>query len=255
MSLDPVTFNFAARRHRVPESVMIEALRSFARAREGRPVTMRDFDKWKDKPCGSCTITQKYGSWHTALKRAGLRPLRCMRHNPEELVANLEEVWRRIGRPPGRDFLRKFGSCPLNAYRKHWGSVEAACRRLADYHAGNIARDELLRATLNPAKSPRKGLPPRRRWHILERDRHRCTACGRAAADGLTLHIDHIIPVSKGGGDDDANLRVLCSECNFGRGNQSEAVGAQFASGRQPVVERKALMPRDIRPLGPDPTL
>ena len=56
------------------------------------------------------------------------------------------------------------------------------------------------------------------RYEILERDGFRCQICGRSAQDGVILHIDHIKPVSKGGKTDPSNLRVLCAECNLGKG-------------------------------------
>lgn len=58
------------------------------------------------------------------------------------------------------------------------------------------------------------------RFKILHRDNYTCQACGVTAGDGAKLHIDHILPVSKGGTNEESNLRVLCSECNIGRGNR-----------------------------------
>lgn len=36
----------------------------------------------------------------------------------------------------------------------------------------------------------------------------------------LGMHIDHIKPVSKGGGNEPENLRLLCPTCNIRRGNR-----------------------------------
>lgn len=55
------------------------------------------------------------------------------------------------------------------------------------------------------------------RWEILERDKFRCVVCGRNAEDGVTLHVDHIHPRSKGGTKDKSNLATLCSDCNLGK--------------------------------------
>lgn len=57
------------------------------------------------------------------------------------------------------------------------------------------------------------------RYEILTRDNHRCRICGRGAQDGVTLHVDHIVPVSKGGKTIASNLRTLCSDCNLGKGD------------------------------------
>lgn len=37
------------------------------------------------------------------------------------------------------------------------------------------------------------------RFNVLKRDNYRCKICGATADDGVKLHIDHIVPVSKGG--------------------------------------------------------
>jgi 5-methylcytosine-specific restriction endonuclease McrA len=39
-------------------------------------------------------------------------------------------------------------------------------------------------------------------------------------SDGVTLHVDHIVPVSRGGLTLDDNLQTLCQECNLGKSNR-----------------------------------
>jgi hypothetical protein len=55
---------------------------------------------------------------------------------------------------------------------------------------------------------------------ILRRDNFRCVFCGRGVNDGVKLHVDHIIPVSKGGTSHADNLQTLCEECNLGKSNR-----------------------------------
>ena len=63
------------------------------------------------------------------------------------------------------------------------------------------------------------------RYDILKRDNFRCTICGRTAADGITLHVDHIKPVAKGGLTEYSNLRTLCNECNSGKSDKYDSTG------------------------------
>lgn len=58
------------------------------------------------------------------------------------------------------------------------------------------------------------------RYDILKRDNFRCQICGSSAKDGVKLHVDHIIPVSKGGQTTASNLRTLCDRCNMGKSNK-----------------------------------
>ena len=60
------------------------------------------------------------------------------------------------------------------------------------------------------------------RYEILKRDNYRCQLCGSSAQDGVKLHIDHIVPVSKGGHTTTDNLRVLCDRCNLGKSDKLE---------------------------------
>ncbi|MDR0684230.1 MAG: HNH endonuclease [Spirochaetaceae bacterium] len=60
------------------------------------------------------------------------------------------------------------------------------------------------------------------RWQVFERDYFKCVACGKSAHDGAILHVDHIIPKSKGGSDSMDNYQTLCHLCNIGKGNRSE---------------------------------
>ena len=60
------------------------------------------------------------------------------------------------------------------------------------------------------------------RYSILKRDGFKCKICGRTADEGVKLHVDHIIPVSKGGKTVPSNLRTLCEACNLGKSNEIE---------------------------------
>jgi 5-methylcytosine-specific restriction endonuclease McrA len=55
------------------------------------------------------------------------------------------------------------------------------------------------------------------RYDILKRDDFRCQICGAEQKDGVKLHVDHIIPVARGGLTQSNNLRTLCERCNMGK--------------------------------------
>lgn len=68
----------------------------------------------------------------------------------------------------------------------------------------------------------RSKVPPKLRYFIFKRDKFKCVRCGRTSNDGFPLEIDHVIPVSKGGSNDQVNLQTLCSECNLGKSNSTD---------------------------------
>ena len=70
------------------------------------------------------------------------------------------------------------------------------------------------------AKNQRRLMTQALRRQIAERDNYTCQICGKYMPDGVGLHIDHIVPVSKGGKTVPSNLQVLCSKCNGSKSNR-----------------------------------
>lgn len=60
------------------------------------------------------------------------------------------------------------------------------------------------------------------RFKVYQRDRFRCCLCGASAITDMTvmLHVDHIIPVSRGGTKHPDNLCALCDGCNVAKGSR-----------------------------------
>ena len=69
------------------------------------------------------------------------------------------------------------------------------------------------------SKNQRKLMTRELRERIMRRDNYTCQICGKYMPDEVGLHIDHIIPVSKGGKSIASNLQVLCSKCNGHKSN------------------------------------
>lgn len=59
------------------------------------------------------------------------------------------------------------------------------------------------------------------RFDVFCRDKFRCIYCGASAAEGATLHADHVIPASKGGPTTLDNLVTACIDCNLGKSNKT----------------------------------
>lgn len=65
----------------------------------------------------------------------------------------------------------------------------------------------------------RTPLSKRKRFEILKRDSFTCSYCG-ANPPNVVLEVDHIIPVSKGGDNNELNLITSCFDCNRGKSNK-----------------------------------
>ena len=64
----------------------------------------------------------------------------------------------------------------------------------------------------------RKGLSKKIRFEVFKRDTFKCQYCGSSPPSAI-LEVDHIEPVSKGGGNDIDNLLTSCFDCNRGKSN------------------------------------
>ena len=72
------------------------------------------------------------------------------------------------------------------------------------------------------AKEQRTMMTKKLREAIKTRDDFTCCNCGNSThkEPNLLLEIDHIIPVSKGGRTEEANLQTLCWKCNRAKSNK-----------------------------------
>ena len=70
------------------------------------------------------------------------------------------------------------------------------------------------------SKEQRALMTSKLRTQIKERDNYTCKYCGNSVhkEPNLLLEIDQIIPISKGGYTEEANLQTLCWKCNRGKG-------------------------------------
>jgi 5-methylcytosine-specific restriction endonuclease McrA len=92
--------------------------------------------------------------------------------------------------------------------------------------ADNFVRfdNDLVRITVKNGKTEyskenSRNVSLRLRLKVLNRYNFKCVFCGKNPATnfGTKLHIDHIVPFSKGGKSTLENLQTLCEECNPGK--------------------------------------
>lgn len=108
-------------------------------------------------------------------------------------------------------------------------------RQIADGETeepARFARDAAMKAHMRlssrlKAPSTASGQPrsrstvsPSVRYDVFRRDENKCRSCGRNVDDGVTLHVDHIVPASRGGSNAPDNLQTLCDDCNQGKSNR-----------------------------------
>lgn len=108
--------------------------------------------------------------------------------------------------PQGRNHYWKDRSFHYEEFEKIFkDTIEAKKQRQTRQHQIEVERAKMTNSL---------------RYDILKRDNFRCQICGSSAQDGVKLHVDHIIPVAKGGQTIASNLRTLCDRCNIGKSDK-----------------------------------
>lgn len=86
----------------------------------------------------------------------------------------------------------------------------------------------------------RKAISKKVRFEVFKRDGFTCQYCG-AHPPQAVLHVDHIVPVAEGGGNEDTNLVTACDRCNLGKSaNSLESIPASLSERAAEVAEREA---------------
>ncbi|OIQ89729.1 HNH endonuclease [mine drainage metagenome] len=215
---DSFKFDLTAKRTRLSDKDLVLALQAAAEAFGTSYFTSTQYDSLSGKRPHSATVINRFGSWKKALELIGISGGRERQHSSEQLILNLEAVWKELGFPPGKRQIATLGAkISESPYKRYWGSVRSACEALAAFHNGSISREQLLAG--NITESSRTTIPLKDRWAVLKRDNYRCAKCGASPSNNhqVELEVDHIHPVAKGGGNALENLQTLCRECNQGK--------------------------------------
>ncbi|MBW8074724.1 MAG: HNH endonuclease [Metallibacterium scheffleri] len=212
---------------------LLEDLRRVARKLGRDTVTISEYT---EHGLGhATTIQRRFRSWFKALEDAGLKPSRSrIGISDEELFANLRAVWMSLGRQPSYGEIKTpLSQYSAGTYGKRFGSWSQALQQFVEWvNADEGAElDEPQIETESPrnaraqARKTKREISERMRFRILVRDGFRCGACGASPLEnrGTELHVDHIVPWSKGGETVPDNLATKCSRCNLGKGDAFEA--------------------------------
>jgi 5-methylcytosine-specific restriction endonuclease McrA len=98
----------------------------------------------------------------------------------------------------------------------------------------------------------RPQLPVATRRRILERDAWMCGICGQpidpslAPSDPEAQSVDHIIPSSRGGSDDDENLHAAHRSCNWMKGADDLPGGGGYRTNRLRTTALVRESPRGV---------
>lgn len=131
----------------------------------------------------------------------------------EHLVATFSEDKQWLGKlKSAPDGMAQFKEAVEKRTRMKWDVentaklYERAVQAIEKHYRKAITYEELIRLLIN---SPLKCSNP---------------SCGKSPPE-VRLHIDHTLPVSKGGDSRCENLKFLCEKCNLAKSNKLERGG------------------------------
>ena len=82
-----------------------------------------------------------------------------------------------------------------------------------------FTQEEALAPIPRPTESLPKGVHIKS--ELWGKQEGRCASCNRAVAQ-RDLTLDHIVPKSRGGGDEKTNMQLLCTSCNSSKGAKTQ---------------------------------
>lgn len=266
--------------HATPELLLVELQKLTSQA----GAIILTFDRYQELG-GSYSIgtfQKHFGSWQAAVTKIGHRDGHSGKYTDEELFSEMQRLWEKYGRQPTYGEMNRDGNISGGVFQRRFGSwMQAVHDFCADRQSLNEEEtpievspeievepspppafleqpaSTLADTIATPAKTilvdARRVAGKHLRFQVLQRDSfqgiHRCVICGRSPQKhGVVLHVDHIVPWSRGGLTVLENLQTACEDCNLGKsdslpGLKSELKGPARIKSRliiQPGLTNKA---------------
>jgi hypothetical protein len=215
---------------KISESELINSVREVSKYLSKDSITTSEYKKYGKYSIS--IILDRFSSWEKVLKEANLKETGFIKKiESEDLLQEIERLWIKMGRQPtSSDIKNGISKYSLNSFTRRYGSWRNSLETFINYiNEDDIKEEEISN---NPIKTVTKekniviktrrtprDINQRLRFKVLQRDHFKCVYCGRSPATdpAVVLHVDHIIPWSKGGETVIENLQTLCSKCNLGK--------------------------------------
>lgn len=226
----------------IKDNEYLEDLKKVASIVNRETVTLNEYEQYGKYPSGS--FFNRFKTWDNALLLAELQPtgLSLKRIDEQECYDEIERMWRLLGKQPTTTDCKKLSKYSVDTYKRRFGSWHKALASFVQYI--NEFKDDDIKNTSDSIDSHQdnffdvdgrvekqeeqkqptirrtsRNINTRLRFKVLQRDNFKCCACGASPAKdpSVVLHVDHIIPWSKGGETILENLQTLCSKCNLGK--------------------------------------
>lgn len=231
----------SAEMKRINDNALVKDLQRVAELLDKKTVTSTEYYEYGKY--STPTITERFGAWTNFVNKAGLVQTGFIRKiEDEELFTEIERIWTILGKQPTTTDMKKgVSKFSLDSFTRRFGGWRNTLTAFIEYVKSdddNLIFDNSEITTIEEVEVPTTGIEltkPRKlklkrtprninlklRFKVLVRDNFKCCYCGASPAKdpNVILHIDHILPWSKGGETFLENLQAACSTCNLGKNN------------------------------------
>lgn len=228
---------------RITEKMLINDLLSVSKLLDKKMVTSSEY--YEHGKYSLPTISERFGTWSSFVEKAGLEQTGFIKKiEDEELFNEIERIWTTLGRQPTTTDMKKgISKYSLDSFSRRFGGWRNALTAFINYiksddsdeteNTDNSENNEDIEKLITSEEiqvSKNKKIQIKRttrninlklRFKVLLRDNFKCCYCGASPAKdpNVILHVDHILPWSKGGETVIENLQTACSTCNLGKNN------------------------------------
>lgn len=224
----------------ITDQMYFDDLIKIAKQLKSNTVTYAEYKKYGKY--SSEHIFHRFSKWNIFLKKAGLESTGFNKDKitEQQCFDEIERIWILLGRQPtSTDIIKsKISKYCLDTYKRRFGGWRKALEAFVKYinNGDEINFSENNSDESNSYKTKQtlheknklvnkdihttsRNITTRMRFLVLKRDNFKCVYCGKSPAtdSNVELHVDHIIPWSKGGETVIENLQTLCSKCNLGK--------------------------------------
>lgn len=173
------------------------------------------------KVCGKCEEWKVFDEFNKCKSKKNGYQSSCKQCYKEYNQTNQEKISQQ------RKKYRQSNKEKMAEYRQT--NKEKLTKQMKEYRQSEQGKAARYKIRIKRLSYKHKvNFTPHERKHILDRDNWSCQCCGIEVHDESIgkwntpnkCHIDHIVPISKGGNSESRNLRVLCRTCNLSKGDK-----------------------------------
>jgi 5-methylcytosine-specific restriction endonuclease McrA len=183
----------------------------------------------------ACSVCQAASYREDSRRRRAADPEKYREKNRKWSAANLDtrRKWRAANREKLRECQRKRNAANPEKQREHdrkWIAANREKNRESQrkWYAKN---PDKVRVNSRLRRARKQGAEGRHTAaavaDIFKMQRGRCAYFAKCGQKLVAYHIDHIVPLSKGGTNNPSNLQLTCPICNISKGAKDPIVYAQ----------------------------